>query len=163
VFDDVTEGSCDVGFVESPTVPRGLHSIAVARDRLVVVVDPNHPWARRRRPLTIAELAATPLVVREPGSGTRTTLDLALHEYDRAAPLLELGSGAAVRTSVLGGVGPAVLSTLAVSNQVASGELRVVEVDGLDLDRTLRAVWRPPRQLEGPAGDLVRLVRRVRV
>jgi DNA-binding transcriptional LysR family regulator len=163
VFDDVTEGSCDVGFVESPTVPRGLHSIAVARDRLVVVVDPSHPWARRRRPLTIAELAATPLVVREPGSGTRTTLDLALHEYDRAAPLLELGSGAAVRTSVLGGVGPAVLSTLAVSTQVAAGELRVVEVDGLDLDRTLRAVWRPPRQLEGPAGDLVRLVRRVRV
>ncbi|MFD1814852.1 LysR family transcriptional regulator [Rhodococcus gannanensis] len=162
VCEDVTAGACDVGFVESPTVPRGLHSVAVAHDRLVVVVDPGHPWARRRRPLSIAELAATPLVVREPGSGTRTTLDVALHEYDRAAPLLELGSGAAVRTSVLSGVGPAVLSTLAVSAQVDSGELRVVEVDGLHLDRTLRAVWRPPRQLEGPGGDLVRLVRRNR-
>ncbi|MFF0815720.1 LysR family transcriptional regulator [Rhodococcus sp. NPDC003318] len=163
VFDDVTTGSCDVGFVESPTVPRGLHSVAVARDRLVVVVDPGHPWTRRRRPLSIAELAATPLVVREPGSGTRTTLDVALQEYERAAPLLELGSGAAVRTTVLGGVGPAVLSTLAVSAQVESGELRVVEVEGLHLDRTLRAVWRPPRQLEGPGGDLVRLLRRARV
>lgn len=163
VCEDVTAGACDVGFVESPTVPRELHSVAVARDRLVVVVDPAHPWTRRRRPLSIAELAQTPLVVREPGSGTRTTLDVALHEYERAAPLLELGSGAAVRTSVLGGVGPAVLSTLAVSAQVESGDLRVVEVDGLDLDRTLRAVWRPPRQLEGPAGDLVRLVRRPRM
>ncbi|MGW5381059.1 LysR family transcriptional regulator [Nocardia sp. NPDC003963] len=160
VCDDVTAGNCDVGFVESPTVPPALHSVAVARDRLVVVVDPRHPWTRRRRPLSVAELARTPLVVREPGSGTRTTLDLALHEYDRAAPLLELGSGAAIRTSVLGGVGPAVLSTLAVSAQVESGELKVVEVEGLELDRTLRAVWRPPRQLEGPAGDLVGLVRR---
>ncbi|MGW0042871.1 LysR family transcriptional regulator [Rhodococcus sp. NPDC003348] len=163
VFDDVSTGACDVGFVESPTVPRALHSVAVARDRLVVVVDPRHPWTRRRRPLSVAELAATPLVVREPGSGTRTTLDLALHEYDRAAPLLELGSAAAIRTSVLSGVGPAVMSTLAVSAQVESGELKVVEVEDLHLDRTLRAVWRPPRQLEGPAGDLVRLVRRVRV
>ncbi|WP_280401563.1 LysR family transcriptional regulator [Nocardia carnea] len=158
---DVTAGQCDIGFVESPTVPRALHSIAVAYDRLVVVVDPHHPWTRRRRPLTVAELARTPLVVREPGSGTRTTLDLALHEYERAAPLLELGSGAAIRTSVLGGVGPAVLSTLAVAAQVESGELKIVEVEDLHLERTLRAVWRPPRQLEGPAGDLVRLVRRV--
>ena len=159
VFDDVAAGVCDVGFVESPTVPRGLHSVAVARDRLVVVVHPSHPWARRRRPLTTAELAATALVVREPGSGTRTTLDVALHEYDRAAPLLELGSAAAIRTSVLGGVGPAVLSTLAVEAEVTAGKLRVIDVGGLDLDRTLRAVWRPPRQLDGPAGDLVRLVR----
>ncbi|MFD4294207.1 LysR family transcriptional regulator [Rhodococcus sp. NPDC058532] len=160
VFDDVIGGACDVGFVESPTVPRGLHTVAVARDRLVVVVDPGHPLARRRKPLTIGELARTPLVVREPGSGTRTTLDVALHEYDRAAPLLELGSAAAIRTSVLGGVGPAVLSTLAVADQVAAGDLKVVEVAELHLDRILRAVWRPPRQLEGPGGDLVRMVRR---
>ncbi len=162
VCDVVAEGGCDVGFVEGPTVPEGLHSVAVARDRLVVVVPPQHPWARRRRPLTVAELAATPLVVREEGSGTRRTLDLALQEYDRAAPLLELGSGAAVRTSVLGGAGPAVLSTLAVEEYLDSGRLVAVAVDGLDLQRVLRAVWRPPRVLSGPAGELVHLITRTR-
>ncbi len=162
VCDVVAEGGCDVGFVEGPTVPEGLHSVAVARDRLVVVVPPQHPWARRRRPLTVAELAATPLVVREEGSGTRRTLDLALQEYDRTAPLLELGSGAAVRTSVLGGTGPAVLSTLAVEEYLDSGRLVAVAVDGLDLQRVLRAVWRPPRVLSGPAGELVRLITRTR-
>lgn len=160
VFDRVTVGTCDVGFVETPTIPRGLHSVTVARDRLVVVVAPTHRWARRRRTLSIAELASTPLLVREPGSGARTTVDLALREYDRPAPLLELGSSAAIRTSVLGGVGPAVLSTLAVAEQVESGALRVIDVDGLDLDRALRAVWRPPRRLSGPGGELVRLARR---
>lgn len=160
VFDEVSGGACDVGFVETPTVPAGLHSATVARDRLVVVVPPGHPWVRRTTPLSVRELAATPLVVREQGSGTRVTLDLALQEYERAAPLLESGSSAAVRTSVLAGVGPAVLSSLAVSDQVRSGELRVIEVDGLDLDRRLRAVWRPPRQLTGPAADLVTIARR---
>jgi DNA-binding transcriptional LysR family regulator len=162
VCDIAVAGGCDVGFVEGPVIPSGLHSVAVARDELVVVVAPEHPWARRRRSLTVAELAATPLVVREEGSGTRRTLDLALQEYQRPVPLLELGSGAAVRTSALGGVGPAVLSTLAVADHVASGHLRVIEVDGLDLSRVLRAVWRPPRKLEGPAGELLRLIVRDR-
>lgn len=162
VCDAVAAGECDVGFVEGPSVPDGLYSVPVARDRLVVVVPPDHPWARKRRPLTVTELAATPLVVREVGSGTRRTLDLALQEYERPAPLLELGSSAAVRTSVLGGVGPAVLSTLAVAEDLESGRLRAVEVEGLDLARVLRAVWRPPRALAGPAGELVRSITRGR-
>jgi DNA-binding transcriptional LysR family regulator len=156
----IAAGTCHVGFIESPHVPRGVHSLTVARDRLVLVVNADHPWARRRRPVTIAELAATPLLVREPGSGTRTTLEIALDGYELAPPLLELGSGAAIRTSVLNGVGPAVLSSLTVEDQVRAGDLRLVDVAGLDLTRALRAVWRPPRQLDGPAGQLVRLARR---
>jgi DNA-binding transcriptional LysR family regulator len=72
--------------------------------------------------------------------------------------LLELASSAAIRASVLGGIGPAVISTLAVADQVESGELKVVEVTGLNLERTLRAVWRQPRQLDGPAGELVKMI-----
>ncbi|GAA2487105.1 LysR family transcriptional regulator [Terrabacter carboxydivorans] len=161
VLEQVEAGGCDIGFVESPSVPRGLHSCTVGRDRLVVVVTPDHPWARRRRPLRPDELAATPLVVREPGSGTRTTLDDALRDLTRAEPLLELASGAAVRASVLAGVGPAVVSVLAVREQVDAGTLRVVEVEGLALERRLRAVWREPRRLAGPAAELVATARRL--
>lgn len=160
VLQDVTSGACDIGFVEGPSVPDDLNKATVARDQLVVVVNPSHPWARRRRPLSMAELAATPLLTREPGSGTRRTVDLALAEFDRPAPLLELGSGSAIRTSALNGVGPAVISTLAVSDALKSGELRTVEVTDLDLRRTLRAVWRGPRKLGGPAGELLKLVLR---
>lgn len=160
VFALVSEGKCDIGFVESPLVERGLHSMVVGHDELIVVVHPSHPWARRRRRLTVAELAVTPILAREQGSGTRITLDRALHEYDRAAPLLELGSTAAIKASVLNGVGPAVMSTLAVAEQLNSGHLHRVEVEGLELPRALRAVWRPPRKLEGPAAALVRMIQR---
>ncbi|WP_449066445.1 LysR family transcriptional regulator, partial [Planomonospora algeriensis] len=52
-------GGIELGFVEGPSVPQGLASRVVATDRLVVVVAPGHPWARRRTPLLAAELAAT--------------------------------------------------------------------------------------------------------
>ncbi|MGW5300917.1 LysR substrate-binding domain-containing protein, partial [Rhodococcus aetherivorans] len=102
--------------------------------------------------------------IRRPPRSTRTTHHSAPPRRSpdlvcaRPPPLLARGRGAAVRTAALGGVGPAVLSTLAVADHLASGELRTVEVEGLDLARTLRAVWRPPRKLAGPAGDLVRMI-----
>lgn len=161
VFDRIRDGACDVGFVESPRVPRGLQSLTVAHDSLVVVVAPSHPWARRRRPLTPDELAATPLVVRESGSGTRLTLDSVLTGYEQAAPTLELSSNAAVRASVGAGVAPAVLSVLAVHGALRSGELRAVPVEGLDLGRRLRAVWLPPHRPTGAADDLIKIAQRV--
>jgi len=161
VFLQVRSGTCDVGFVESPAIPLKLHSAEVARDRLVVVVAPTHPWTGGA-PLSVAELAATPLLVREPGSGTRTSLEVALEGYEMAAPLLELGSTSAIRSSVLNGIGPAVLSTLAVADQVRTGQLRVVDIDGLEIERSLRAVWDGPRQIEGSAAGLIKLILRGR-
>lgn len=153
----VLERRCDVGFIETPEVPDGLHSAVVARDELIVVVAPDHRWAQRPHTLRPTELVSTPLVVRETGSGTRTTLDTALAHLGRVQPLLELGSSAAVRSAVLGGAGPAVLSTLAVAEHISNGDLIRIPVDGLDLRRSLHAVWSGERILTGAAGDLVRL------
>ncbi|WP_433264303.1 LysR family transcriptional regulator [Actinosynnema sp. CS-041913] len=147
----VREGAVDLGFVEAPGPLTGLSSRKVAVDRLAVVVPPGHRWARR--PVTVAELARTPLVVRERGSGTRDTLDRALPHA--CPPALELGSTTAVRGAVAAGVAPAVLSVLAVALDVADGRLAEASVDGLDLRRVLRAVWPGGRRLVGPAAELL--------
>lgn len=156
----VREHECDLGLVEGPRPPTGLRTTVVGMDELVVVVAPTHPWARRRRPLTPAELAATPLVTREPGSGTRTTLDLLLAPHDPVAPALELESNEAVRISVASGSAPAVLSELAVESAVAAGQLVVVALDGTPATRRLRAVWTGPGPLHGPGAELVSIARR---
>ncbi|KAA2259591.1 LysR family transcriptional regulator [Solihabitans fulvus] len=157
VADLVLRGEVDLGFVESPSVPAGLSTRRVATDRLAVVVPPDHPWARRRRPVGPPELAGTPLVVREPGSGTRDTLERALRLAGAGGirPLLELGSTTAVRSAVMAGAGPAVLSVLAAGVDLVDGRLVEVSVDGLDLRRSLRAVWPAGRSLVGPAADLL--------
>ena len=74
-------GEADLGFVEGPSVPTGLDSRVVARDELMLVVPRQHPWARRRRPVAAAELAATRLVTREPSSGTRMALESAMSAW----------------------------------------------------------------------------------
>ncbi|NBE99087.1 LysR family transcriptional regulator [Nonomuraea sp. KC401] len=150
----------ELGFVEGPSVPEGLDSRVVGTDRLVVVVAPGHPWARRRTVLRGPELAATPLVVREPGSGTRETLDLAFKGLHQASPRLELGSNAAVKGAAQEGAAPAVLSGYAVEAEVATGRLVEVPLAGVNLVRSLRAVWRRGRPLAGPAAILLAVASR---
>ncbi len=141
----VSSGLADLGFVEGPGSPQGLHSRVIGHDELVVVARPDHPWARRRDPLSPAELAATRLVSREEGSGTRDVLtaavSAALGRRVTMPVALALSTTAAVRSAVLAGAGPAVLSELTVTDDIASGRLIRIPVPGVNLHRALRAIW----------------------
>ncbi|MEU4689275.1 LysR family transcriptional regulator [Actinoplanes sp. NPDC023714] len=157
VVEQVQENAADLGFIEGPHVPRGLRSRVVGHDELVLVAPPGHPWAGRKSPVTAAELAAAAMVTREPGSGTRDFLTAALRaalgdDVRQAPPVLELSTAAAVRAAVLAGAAPAVVSRLAVGDDLRSGRLRHVPIEGLRLERDLRAVWTGPRV--PPAGAL---------
>lgn len=155
---EVVAGTVDLGFVEGPTVEPHLDDLAVGRDELVVVTRPEHPWAQGNRMITSGELKRTPLVQREPGSGTRVTFEEAFGEV--TDPLLELTSVAAVKAAVLGSDAPAVLSSLSVAPELADGRLVRISVIGVTMPRTLRAVWDRSGGLRGPARDLVMLATR---
>ncbi|GHE88735.1 transcriptional regulator [Streptomyces longispororuber] len=150
-------GEADLGFVEGLRVPAGLDAAVVGHDRLVVVTAPGHAWARRRTPVSAAELAGTPLILREEGSGTRQVLDAALGGL--AAPLMELSSTTAVKSAAVSCAGPAVLSELAVGEEVLAGRLVRVPVAGVRLRRELRAVWPTGPVPAGPARELLGLTR----
>ncbi|GGT45327.1 LysR family transcriptional regulator [Streptomyces purpureus] len=153
-------GEADLGFVEGLAVPEGLDGVVVAHDRLTVVTAPGHRWARRRGPVAPAEVAATPLILRERGSGTRQVLDSALAAHGGLAePLLELASTTAVKAAAVSGAGPAVLSELAVAEELASRRLVEIPVEGVRLTRDLRAVWPTGPRPTGPARDLLALTR----
>ncbi|MET9467877.1 LysR family transcriptional regulator [Streptomyces sp. NPDC006544] len=160
VAERVLAHEADLGFVEGLSVPEGLDAVVIAQDRLVVAVAPGHPWARRSRGVEAAELAGTPLILRERGSGTRQVLDAALAGMGGLAePLLELASTTAVKAAALSGAGPCVLSELAVGDELAARRLVSVPVLDTPLDRALRAVWPVGSRPAGPARDLLSLTR----
>lgn len=154
----VQDGEVLVGFVEGPTVPRSLAWTQVGTDRLLVVVGAMHPWARRARPVPLAEFLATPLLLREPGSGSRQTLERAVGGPGALMPpALQLSTTTAILGAAVGGSAPAVLSELSVRSDVQAGHLVRVPVTGLTLRRRLRAVWRRGVVLDDPARALVEM------
>ncbi|BCI87300.1 hypothetical protein NIIDMKKI_25060 [Mycobacterium kansasii] len=161
----VRGGAADLGFVENPGPPKGLGSCVVGHDELVIVVPPGHKWTRRAHPVSAGELAQTPLVTREPRSGIRDSLTVALRQVlgddvRQASPVLELSSAAAMRAAVLAGAGPAAMSRLAVADDLAVGRLSAVPVPELDLRRQFRAIWVGGRT--PPAGAIRELLSHIR-
>lgn len=160
VAERLQSAEADLGFVEGLDVPAGLDGAVIGHDRLIVVAAPTHPWARRRKPLSASELAATPLILRERGSGTRQVLDAALADHGALAPpLLELASTTAVKAAAVSGAGPSVLSELAVGEELAAHRLVGIPVEGIRLGRDLRAVWPHGQRPSGPARQLLGLTR----
>ena len=152
----VAEHHADVGFIEGhqPRL-RAMKTVVVCTDHLVLVVDPSHPWAHRQSPVTGPELAAAELIVREPGSGTRQILENTLGAFGGLRSHLELGSTTAILAAVRRGEGPAVLSALAISDDLDAGRLVAVPTAGIKLTRSLRAVWPTDRPLPPLARDLL--------
>jgi DNA-binding transcriptional LysR family regulator len=152
----VRHGEADLCFIEGPVDLAGLTVRRIARDELVVVTAPGRPWSDLAAPLPPAVLAAAPLLLREPGSGTRASYEQALRalDLDPAPPLGVLSSTEALKAAVRAGVGETVVSRLAVATELATGALVRVPVAGLRLTRDLRAGWLP-RQLTPPATRLL--------
>lgn len=164
VVDRVRGGSCEIGFIETPDVPGDLDSRLFGHDELVVVVGASHAWAGRRRAVTVRELARTPLIVREEGSGTRRLLELALAALDPPlaphAPASVLPTTTAIRSTIASGAAPGVLSSLAIRDDVTLGRLIPVRVTGVTLIRPLTAIWaRKPAGLSANAERLLSVVK----
>ncbi|WP_404287194.1 LysR family transcriptional regulator [Glutamicibacter arilaitensis] len=136
----VQNGEMNFGFVETPEVPQSLRYQKVWSDEMVVVTAPSHPWAQRTTPLGLHELQSTPLIEREDGSGTRAFLDYIAH-VERPEPIAEFNSNSTICQCVAAGMGPAVLSQLAVESQLRLGNLVEIPFDGPSLLREFRAIW----------------------
>jgi DNA-binding transcriptional LysR family regulator len=159
----VRDSEAEMGFIETPHLPADLTTCYLRDDELLVVAAPSHPWARRHRPLSLEEISSTPLVMREAGSGTRDTLTEYLAAHDpslKAQAAIELGTSAAVRSAIAAGVGPGVLSRLAVRDDLVLGRLVAVEIAEPPVTRKLTAVWRSDRGQLSPEGQRLLAVAR---
>lgn len=124
--DAVRAGTAELGFVEGELDDPALASTPMAQDQLVLVVAPDHPFARAPR-LAPSDLLSTQWVLREAGSGTRSTFETALAKQGIAVTalqvMLELPSNEAVRAAVEAGGGATVLSEIIVASALRAGTL----------------------------------------
>jgi DNA-binding transcriptional LysR family regulator len=150
----VEQGQAHLGLVGRRGDEPHLEYRAFASDRLVLAAPAAAPWAGKES-VTLAELCALPLVLREAGSGSRWRLEQALAQAGKSRGdlrvVLEMGSNEAIKEAVLRGLGLGVLSTFAVAREVQSGLLLTLAVEGLALERRLFVVRDRRRVLPIPA------------
>ncbi len=126
----VSEGRAELGFVEGRIDEAALEQRVVDRDRLVIIVAPDHPWANAG-PLAAEDLLSGEWVLREAGSGTRSEFEAALAERGLAVGelkvVLELPSNEAVRAAVEAGAGATAISELVAESGIRAGKLTAID------------------------------------
>jgi DNA-binding transcriptional LysR family regulator len=118
---------------------------------LVLVAPPDHPLAAQRR-IPAKRLRTEPFILREPGSGTRLTTERFFEQHG-FTPItrLEVGSNEAIKQTVAGGLGLAVLSATTVVSELALGELVQLDVVGFPLIRRWQLVYPRGKRLSPAA------------
>jgi DNA-binding transcriptional LysR family regulator len=143
VSDWVEEGRVEVGVVGAQPGGRALESAPLMGDELVIVTGADHPWARREA-VSLEELRAEPMIVRERGSGSREALERALADagldLEACRVVGEIGSTQAVKQGVRAGVGVSLVSSRAVVDEVRAGLVGSTRLQGPAIARNFYLV-----------------------
>lgn len=141
----------DLYIMGQPPEQMDVVSEAFADNPLVLVAPPDHPLVGKRR-IVPERLKNEPFILREPGSGTRLTSEKFFADHGIALKnRLEVGSNEAIKQTVAGGLGLAVLSAHTVTAELALGELVQLDVKGFPLIRQWHVVVPRGKRLSAAA------------
>ena len=132
------EHAVDLGMVESVSRRQGLHYTFFAPDELVLVARTGGKYARTES-LTPEQLLSTPLVLRENGSGTLEVISAALAakgiRLSQLDVVMRLGTTEGIKAFVRNSDALAIVSVTSVVDELRSGALRIVDIEGLTFSR----------------------------
>ena len=155
----VADGRADVGVAASRpghAPDPGVTETVLADDAIVCAVPPGHPWGRHGS-VPVERFLATPMVVRDPSSNARWTVEAALaaRGLQAAPPLSEAATPRAAIAEARAQRAPVLLSR----HIVAQTDFTRVDVPELAFPRTYVLVT--PAHGE-PAGSVLALIERIR-
>jgi DNA-binding transcriptional LysR family regulator len=130
----------DIAYLGAAVTSPHLEAEPFLKDEIFFACAADHPLASPT-PITWEQLAHDKLIIREPGSATRHTME----EYCRAKGLtfprtIQLGSVEAIKQAVMAGLGISYFSGLTVRHELETGRLVRLNITALSVTRMFLAV-----------------------
>ncbi|PSJ16618.1 LysR family transcriptional regulator [Nitrosomonas supralitoralis] len=114
---------------------------------LVVLASADHPLANEKK-ITIERICDEPFIMREPGSGTRIATEHFFSGHNKKLKVrMELGSNEAIKQTVAGRLGIAVLSRHTLRLDAQIGQLAILDVVGFPIERHWYFAYSSGKQL----------------
>jgi DNA-binding transcriptional LysR family regulator len=142
IVNRVADHTIDIGLIESPSYLPSLENQVCCDDELVVICACDHALAARKT-IRAQDIAAVPMVRREPGSGTREFTDNYFRQCGVSPEdldlVMELGSPEAMKGVVATGIAIAIVSRATIAKELKLGTLVAIPLEPR-LIRTLSLV-----------------------
>jgi DNA-binding transcriptional LysR family regulator len=129
VFRRLDAHEADVAITGKPPEDRAIEGVAFLDNEFVLITAPGDALAKRTW-VAVDELAGTPWLMREQGSGTRRLCEVYLASHQLEPSLLTLGSNGAIKNAARMGLGIALQSREAVEHELGFGLLATIKPRG---------------------------------
>jgi DNA-binding transcriptional LysR family regulator len=157
---EILNRSLDCGVLTFQPPDKGLQSISLGSDELVMLANPSHPLVSKKR-VTIEEVGRETVIAHNDPSPAR---DRVLRVYERRhAPIniqIALPSLDGIKRAVEMGLGVAVLPRRCALSEIARGHLVAVKVPELSSPRSVRFVFRRGGELSRAAAAFLDIARK---
>jgi DNA-binding transcriptional LysR family regulator len=148
---EIRAGRVDAGLLTLPVEESDLVTVPVLREELLLVMNPTHALARRRRVLP-KDLGGQPFVLFEAGSATRRVID---HFFatENIAPtiVMDTENVEIIKAMVKTGLGIGIVPYQSVAREVRAGQFATARIEGHELVRETGWVYaranRTPRMI----------------
>ena len=137
---DLEDGKLDASFVTLPLPECSLAAVEILRDRYVLLVAPDSPFADRTTAPSLGEIAQLPLIAWRSWLGVEDTMRERGYELN---VIMRSDDSDTVRSLVGAGVGAAIVPRLIVD---PGGSLVPLELDDVFGERILALAWHPERR-----------------
>lgn len=115
---------------------------AFLANSLVAVASNDHPLADQKQ-IPLRRFAEEPFLLREPGSGTRAATERLFAEHGlKVRVRMDLESNEAIKQAIMAHFGVSILSRHTIMMEIASGHLKVLDVEHLPIARSWYVVNR---------------------
>lgn len=137
----------DLGFIESTISYPDFTQKPFLEDELVIIASPMYSniLINNNDKISPNDLFSLPIILREPGSGTRQVVEEHLQKNNLNPELLnlilELENTESIKSAVESGVGISIISKSAIKKELELNTLRAITIEGINLSRCFYMVF----------------------
>ncbi len=137
----ILNNKIDIGLVEGPVFSENIIVQHLVDDELYLICGNNHHWSRKKM-IEPKDIKQENIIIREQGSGTRGVFEQAMLMENLPYQIkYELNSTEAIKKAVQANLGIAIVSRIAVENEIKAGVIKRVFLKGMDFKRPLNIIY----------------------
>ena len=140
VLESLEKNEVDFSLVSVLPENLKIEKVELMQNRLYLVGNRQQQFARKQYDKSILE--DLPLIYREPGSGTRHTMESYIEQNNLPVrKKMELTSNEGVKQAVIAGLGYSIMPLIGIKNELTNGDLQIIPVKGFPIKTAWNLIW----------------------
>ena len=140
VIENIANNDVDFSMVSVLPEHLNIDNLELMQNKLFLVTGKSTNFSEKEYDISI--LNDIPIIYREPGSGTRFTMERYFENHGILLNMkMELTSNEAVKQAIIAGLGSSVMPLIGIKSELMSGDLKIIPIKGFPIISNWQLIW----------------------